>query len=709
MGSNYEPSNKHLKKSLSSAKFAGLTARSRSSYSYSSNTKQLPSKNTIENEKLLLENFKLKDKLKDATDEIARLKAKTKLLKHDLAKANAAIGELNGHSNSAQLVVKLKKLVHSLKLEVNSQRTEIESLKKKMRVTQHIELEAEKQVYVGECIRLRQLLNEAAKPLPAYKDAADKAAIQSDALVAELSRFKLSPRDKQVKKSNESSLSPVKAFGKAGNLEEDVKILQTYDVPANSQGNDEGVSSLAITRERPSFIERLSMVPEAPLSGPLMTSFNKKLRTVQKNLSAVLCIYNANDPLSAEDLFEQLHCNGVDISLKEVADLWKAKFRDPKVKAQTVIDTLGKGHSRASEMPTLAFETTSRERTRDFSDFSIQLKTVDSQQDSSQTLFQHLAMRMQLHRVTSEQAVQILADAANASRSTQQALLAEEPFDFTDEDERKQMAKILSGGYSTEELTKQLGTWRVLEDAEEERFDKALSTMMKEVKAKLIAVCARYDRASTGKISFTEFLAASKDCGLEYEPRLKLYIKLLSYSFEHKLDSAPYGSLVEAFTKTDDEVSVDLPEISDKEQEEIVTKLLKGIALGLRSSGNLLERAFKAKKGLISADGLLEGLNTLLNKQVQRKEFLVMLATLQSERYEGPVIELRTLEAFVKEAADALPTEHLEKGPLNESQDDLQEDEESYVIHTIADPVRFSSRAMRETQEFSPDSEPKSY
>jgi hypothetical protein len=324
------------------------------------------------------------------------------------------------------------------------------------------------------------------------------------------------------------------------------------------------------------------------------------------------------------------------------------------------------------------------------------------------TIMQHLALRMQLHRVTNEQTVEMLADIVNATPSAQQSMLLEEPFEFTDEDMRSQMLSLLRSNTNLHELSDQLGTWRVLEDTEEDKFDAALSQKLKN-KAPFLSACQLYDRGQTGCISLTEFFAAGRSCGIDFEPRLKLYIKLLSYSFEHKLNSAPYTSLVEAFTK---EESILVPEISGEEQEALVNQLLKDIVISLKRTNSTLASVFKAKEGLLSPKGLLDGLNSLLSERINREDFLVLLATLQSEDYEEPVVEFSYLTSVIKAAEKALPPKprYPEKlVSLLDSSLDLEEENESFIQTALEDPVKMSSRALYETQTFSIDSAPRSH
>jgi hypothetical protein len=677
---------KPLLKSYSARKVGGLS-KSRNSMSYSN---RLPGKTALE--QLNLEMLTVKTHFNEANEKISKLSAKVSKLKGDLDKANGVICELSGQlkSNSAQLAARFKRQVQQLKGEVDMQRAENAALKKKMRITQLIELETEKQMYISECTRLRRLLDNALgtrtsnSPLPGV--------LSHEAPKAELDSYKISPRDKMRRKPTASSVSPIR-----GDYEQ-----ASYQRPPRESGIEHTTlqETTSVSHDRSS--ERLSTMADLG-SNRHISELQRQLKRARKDLETVLCAYGPQDWLSADDLYTQLHFSGVGISEKDVKDLWRAVFPTQRAKLTRILETLGRAEG--SFISHSLFEASTQERLGN-SGFSIALQSadVDNQTD---TIMQHLALRMQLHRVTNEQAVQMLADVVNASPSAQQTMLLEEPFEFTDEDLRSQVLGLLSSNMTLHELSDHLGTWRVLEDSEEDKFDAALSLKIKN-KAPFLSACKHYDRAQKGCISLTEFFAAGRSCGMDFEPRLKLYIKLLSYSFEHKLNSAPYISLVEAFTK---EESIVVPEISGEEQEAVVSKVLKDIVISLKRTNSTLASVFKAKEGLLSPKGMLDGLNSLLSQRIQREDFLVLLATLQSENYEEPLVEFSHLASVIKAAEKALPPKpkYPEKlVSLLDSSLDLEEENESFIQTALEDPVKMSSRALYETQTFSIDSAPRS-
>jgi hypothetical protein len=345
--------------------------------------------------------------------------------------------------------------------------------------------------------------------------------------------------------------------------------------------------------------------------------------------------------MSADELYNQLIFAGLTISAKVVDSIWRNLFPAPKVKVAQILSALEGSESSFD----VGLDLQGR---RSKSEFSISLTPVNTQD-----IMQQVALRMQMHRMTSEQTTQLLFDISNASPSAQQSILIREPFEFQDEEDRRRMTEVLQSSLRLHDLAGLVGTWRVLEDNEEEQFDNLLAQMIKGKQARFLTTCQLYDQERTGTISLSAFFAAAKASGLDLEPRVKLYIKLLSYSYEHKLDSAPYAGLIEAFAKgTDPEDIEHLEENSEAEQEQIVTKLLRSVGMHLKS-GHTLAAVFNAKRGLITPEGLLEGLNSLLVDKVQKQEFLMLVATLQSDRYEDPVIELSDFEAILKEVEHA--------------------------------------------------------
>lgn len=710
---------KPLIKSQSARKLGSSSSRSRNSASYGSLFRHLPKQSGLEKEQLYLETLTLRVQLNNANDEITSLKAKVKLLKKDLGKANELIVDLNGRSrpSSTQLVSKLKNLVHALKSDNESQRTEIDALKKKMRVTQFIELEAEKQVYVSECTRLRRRLDEMLRPFGTkenfYSAEADKAV--SDALKKEVPRIKKGTSSKRPKKRTLDShkKKPTLEGTRLSSVQEQLAVTQRQLQETKEALELERRSRQDITsrsRDRSSIVDRpsLTTTPDT-LANSFIQKLHMELRRVKKDLETVLCAFSSHDLITADVFHEQLLFSGLTISEPDVKETWRAVFKETHVSLHMILTAFSKDHS-GFDLP--LFDSISREKLSDFSDNSIMPKQADKQLEGRKDkIMSHIALRMQLHRVSKEDAAKLVMQVRNASPLTQKAMLADDPFELKTEDERNKFLKATQNCLSTHEIAEQLGNWTVLEDAEEERFDTRLTELLKSSKDRLISTCELYDRDQSGTISLVEFYSAAKSCGLEFEPRLKMYITLLSYSFEHKLDSAPYSSLIEAFAKESDEESLVLGEISEEEQEQIVMKILKDIVKTMHRLGVSLKSVFETTDGMITPNGLLDGLNALLTEKVKKREFLVLLATLQSDRNDEPMIEFSDLEAFVREIEGNFDEEpHIETLiSLLDSPEDLQAENESFVVLEAGDPVKMSNRAMVETEAMSSASGPRSY
>jgi Ca2+-binding EF-hand superfamily protein len=672
---------------------------------------------------LYIETLALKVQLNSTNDEVSKLKCKVTQLKKDMSKTKETVAELGtrGKSGTTQLVLKLKNVVNSLKQDFEAQKGEIQGLKKKMRVTQYVELEAEKQVYVSECTRLRRQLEDTMRG-GSKENLASFEAIkaENEVLKKELSLYKRPAPPMKPRLKNAEEISPKKAevVKRPPSVQDHLELTQRQfqDTKETLEFERRSRQDLTRSRDRSSIIERpnLSVTPET-LTNSFVQKLHKELKRVKKDLETVMCAFSSHDHLTPTDFYEQLHFSGLAISEPEVKEMWRTLFKEPKVSLHLILTALGRDTS-VFDLPSPFLDSISRERLSDFSDNSIALKSADRPyEEVPDKILQHLALRLQLHRMSSEQAVQLLSKVINASPMTQQAMLADEPFELKSEVERSKALKALRCCLSLHELAEQLGTWQVLEDSEEERFDAQLAEMMRPVKERLLTTCELYDVSQSGNISLEKFFAATKSCGMTFDPRLKTYIRLLSYSFEHVLDHAPYVSLVDAFAKDTEEESSVLPDISEQEQEKIVTKVLKEVVTAVKKLGVSLNSVFETTNGLITPNGLLEGLNALLMENVNKREFLVLLATLQSDNYEDPVVEFNDLEAFVREVAESFAGELQQPEKLIsllDSPEDLEqqeEDEDSYVVVVENDPVKMSSRALMETEALSFDSGPQSY
>jgi hypothetical protein len=618
-----------------------LTSTSRSSLSKCSLHRQF----TIEKDQLYLEYLALKVQLNSVNDDNFRLKAKVTQLKRDLDKANQVIAELNGRGrdNTSQLVYRLEHLVHELKAETNLQKAELTALKKKIRVTQYIELEAEKQVYVNECTRLtRQLENTMRHSTTTYylpeppKD----------------TRSKHTPRSKKLKRQSLSAKKPTAEIKRLSSIQEQLTLTQKQLKETKEALEQERKSRQDITsKSRDRSTERPGATPDT-LANSFIEKLHTELTRKKQDLGTVMRAYSYNDQLTAKDFYEQLSFNGLSFSEDEVKEVWRGLFKESKVSVQFLLTILRKD---SSVLPSPLF--ISGDQLGDFSDISF--SQADRPEVIQDKIAQHVALRMQLHRVSCGQAVQLMSEVMSQSPKRQLAPLSEEPFDFKTQEECDRLLKLLKTTSTLDELAAHLGTWSVLEDSEEELFDSKLVEMLSPVKDRLASTCELYDRGQTGVVSVSEFLTAAKSCGVEFEPRLEMYVGLLSYSFQHKLDSVPYISLIEAFAKSPGEESSVLADITESEQEQIVTKLLRDVLNTTKKHGVTLSSVFKTSNGLITPKGLLEGLNTLLTNSLKRRDFLVLLATLQSDKYDDPLVEFSDLEAFIQEIEGSLSVSSL--------------------------------------------------
>jgi Ca2+-binding EF-hand superfamily protein len=674
---------------------------------------------------LYLETLALKVQLNSTNDEVSKLKCKVTQLKKDLGKTQEAVAELStrGKSGTTQLVLKLKHVVNGLKEEFDAQKGEIQGLKKKMRVTQYVELEAEKQVYVSECTRLRRQLEDTMRGGSKENLAGFEAMkAENEVLKKELSLYKRPAPPMKARLWNaieETSPKKAEVVKRPPSVQDQLEQTQRQfqDTKETLELERRSRQDLTRSRDRSSIIERpsLSATPET-LTNSFIQKLHKELKRVRKDLETVMCAFSSHDYLTPTDFYEQLHFSGLAISEPEVKEMWRTLFKEPKVSLHLILTALGRDSS-VFDLPSPFLDSISRERLSDFSDNSIALKSADRpNEEVPDKILQHLALRLQLHRISSEQAVQLMSKVINASPMTQQAMLADEPFELKTEVERSKALKALRGCLSLHELAEQLGTWQVLEDSEEERFDAQLAEMMRPVKERLLTTCELYDVGQSGNISLEKFFEATQSCGMTFDPRLKTYIRLLSYSFEHVLDHAPYVSLVDAFAKDVEEESSVLADISEQEQEKIVTRVLKEVVRAVKKLGVSLNSVFETTNGLITPNGLLEGLNALLMENVNKREFLVLLATLQSDNYEDPVVEFNDLEAFVREVAESFAGELQQPEKLislldspEELEQEEEEEDDSYVVVVENDPVKMSSRALMETEALSFDSGPQSY
>jgi Ca2+-binding EF-hand superfamily protein len=696
--SYHEAQYKPLVKSCSAKRLGRSASRTRNSMSYGAVHKQLPQV-LIEKEQLYVETLALKGQLNSAGEEIARLKDKVARLRQELDKTRGVISELSvkDQANAAvQMISKLKRTVRILKSKNCAQEEELQDVKKKLRVTQFVELEAEKQVLMFECTRLRRQLEQTLHASEANENyiSDDALKTENELLKMEIAGLKATQPRKPRQRQSFGEIPKRRGIAtdsrQLSSMQDQLALTLSQLQETKESLELERRSRQDITsrsRDRSSVTERpsQSMTPDT-VANSFIDRLHKELKGLKKDLDTVMAACSSHGFLTPSDFYDQLHFSGLSFSEAEVKEMWRGLFKGSQVSLHLLLTAL-KAPS-AFEL----LDSYSISRDKDYSDRSLVSQAAETTDGGRHyDIIDHVVMRMQLHRVTNQEAVQLLSELKKGSPMTQQSVLTAEPFELKSQDHCSKLLGVLKGLTSLDSLAKLLGTWRVMEDSEEAQFDAELAKKIPPVKARLTSTCQLYDRTQSGSIGLTELFTAMKSCGIDLQPRLKMYIRLLSYSFDYQLDVAPYINLINAFTKQED--SVVLADISEEEQEQIVRRVLCDAVNAINRLGVTLTSVFETTKGLITPKELLEGFNALLTENLKQKEFLVLLAVLQSDNYEDTVVEFCDLEALVKELMLSMDDEHPNQPT---SMQDSPGQSRSVVLLTEYDPVKRSSRGTRE-------------
>jgi hypothetical protein len=159
-----------------------------------------------------------------------------------------------------------------------------------MRVTQYVELESERQVYLRECLRLREVLQKALgfKPVTA-PPAASRESSLLEALKTELNRYKRSPADKLNKVRVSPNYSPHKTQANPP------KALVT---PAKAQATP---AKAPVTPAKAQVTPAKSQVTSSPVSSQVTPSTSPVKAHSNPNSSPVKAKGNMREQSSSSD------------------------------------------------------------------------------------------------------------------------------------------------------------------------------------------------------------------------------------------------------------------------------------------------------------------------------------------------------------------------------------------------------------------------
>lgn len=616
-----------------------------------------PSRLNIDKEMLYNENIALKLKLNELKSVILKYKAKVVNLEKEINKKEEANTLLNPNIGNS-LVKLLKQTIKDLRQDLETKKLEIEKQKKNMKLSRFLEQELETKAYIDECTRLRHLLEEV------LNDTTEENGAKTENLDLKTQNFLkiIEENNKEIQKLKEK----LKADGtgktsKTPKFQEDYSRLnkelesmkkalihkekkfgdEIETLKANIKTLEKENSGLKVKAEESSILiqnlykelKSLRQKKKSKLVPPkLLQIINKLLESENKPIESFLgsLAHMKSEFIYTKDLFLQLSAFDSSISQLDI-DVVIPFIKHESVNKISIT------------------KLTDYYESFDFSLLSKKKKTFKILE-----LFEHINLRMQLHRIHKENLIEALLGTGMPSMkeiSDQDIiyLFTSSPFDLT----RKQavcLVEYLFEGEKTIESPKFLDKfynsikdWKVFTTSDEEHFDRLLLSLVFEHKTKIEEYCAKLDKENRGIISLENFFKFMNDNDIILTGRLKEYLIVLFYSNNLELNSVPYKQFIQAYSAQDD--AIDDPKTS------LVQKYLEKIAVQLINMNKSAREIFTFdRNGLILTDDFTAGLNLLGIEVVPSENISIIMEGLQYE------LEKRVICIYIDELEDILET-----------------------------------------------------
>lgn len=618
-------------------------------------SKLKPGHMNIDKEVLYNENITLKLKINELKSIIIKYRAKLVHLEKEINKKEE-LNTLKNPNIGSSLVKLLKQTIKDLRQELELKQIEIDRQKKNMKLSRFLEQELETKAYVDECTRLRHLLEEV------LSDTSEEGKNESSELKTQNLLKIIEDNNKEILKLKEK----LKSDG-VGKTSKTPKFQEEFSKLVKEL---ESVKKALISKEK-KFMEEIESL-KANLRGlekensgykikieeskTLIQNLYKELKSLRQKKKSKLVppkllqainrlLETENKPV--ENFLSSLsHSKAEFIYSKDL--LFQLSAFDSSV-TQTDIDSVIAFIKHESVSKISIAKLTDYYESFDFSLFNKKNKTFKVLE-----LFEHINLRMQLHRIHKENLMEALLGTGMPSMKeiTDQDIIylfTSSPFDFT----RKQaicLTEYLFEGKKSIESSKfmekfynSIKDWKVFTTSDEEHFDRLLLSLVFEHKAGIEEYCSLLDKENKGCIASEEFFRYMDQNNITLIGRLKDYLIVLFYSNNLELNSVPFKQFLQAYSAQDDG--------GDDPKTSIVQKYLEKIAAQLITLNKSVRETFTFdRNGLILTEDFTEGLSLLDLEEIPPEHLTIIMEGLQYE------LEKRVVCIFVDELEDILET-----------------------------------------------------
>ena len=248
-----------------------------------------------------------------------------------------------------------------------------------------------------------------------------------------------------------------------------------------------------------------------------------------------------------------------------------------------------------------------------------------------QQAIQHIYFRLQLNRIPEKSLFNIIFPGADhnflLSPNDVKFIFQHPPFSLTEaehlEDLVHSFQPSLTPGQFVVNLVDLLPDWEILSEVEERVLDQELNQVISSNFEVLCKACSLVDRKRQSCLTVDEFFSVFRTLSIDLDDKMKGYVRLLLYSYDMRLDVAPYNHFLQIYRKM---------QLSNEERAVIVRSYLTRIADVLRKNRISAIDVFSTNdENVITEDFFYEGLERLGMFNLPKDHIDVIIEALQCD------------------------------------------------------------------------------
>ena len=620
-----------------------------------------PTKISVDKEKLYIENMALKVKNNELKEILIKFKAKITQLEREIQKKDDIIP--SGSSSNTNLVKLLKQNIKDLRTELQNKDQQIQTQKQNMKLSKFMEMELEVKGYMDECTRLKHYLEEVLKE----KEGENKLEVlnykSTDMKTYDLLKI-IDENTKEIymlreKLKNESlSRSPIRT---PKIIEDSLKTSRDFDMlkkefHLNEKKLIKKIESLKSTVSetlKDLSLEKVKLSEANSLVESLYREL-KSLRQKKKSKFAPPKFLKATyDLISSQKISLNEFLSRLTSSEKSFIEsktlLVTLKAYDSSITNDDLDCILGYiKHDSSSNISIKRFLDY-------FNSYDFEIDATASKSSKIATLFEHLCLRMQLHRIPKENLIEALIGAGASSSKiihSQEIVLlfTNSPFNFS-RNQASTMVDFLFGNEKTQSYSSfidkfysTIHDWEIFTAADEENFDGYLLEIVGKYKEDIDKFCMGKDTADKGVVGLDQFYSCLQTLKINLPDRVSGYLLVLFYSHNMELRTVPYKQFLQAYSNVEE-----TPVVEDFKTV-LVHKYLEQISAKLISMRMSAREMFSCDENeFMLAEDFISGLKAMEIDDISKENLMVLLEALQYDPEERVVcIHMGELEEILE-------------------------------------------------------------